>query len=104
MHTQEFKNKKDGSKQAFSKDKLERSIRLPLEKRPHTDETFRKLVAAIEIEIQKKAKDGEIKSIDIGEIVMKKLKKTDKVAYIRFASVYRSFSDVDDFNDAIREL
>src|SRR4051812_29764344 len=50
--------KKDGSKQAFSKEKLERSIRLPLDKRPHTDETFRKLVSGIEIDIQKKAKEG----------------------------------------------
>src|SRR5581483_957483 len=79
--------KKDGSKQMFTKEKLERSIRLPMDKRPHTDETFRKLVSAIEIEMQRKAKDGEIKSTDIGEIVMKKLKKTDKVAYIRFAAV-----------------
>src|SRR6185369_2583822 len=66
--------KKDGSKQMFSKEKLERSIRLPMDKRPgFNDETLRKLVGAIEIDIQKKAKDGEISSEEIGEIVMKKL-------------------------------
>src|SRR4051812_46524541 len=53
--------KKDGSKQTFSKDKLERSIRLPLDKRPVcTEETLRKIVSSIEIEIQKKAKDSGI--------------------------------------------
>src|SRR4029077_5255271 len=60
--------KKDGSKQMFSKEKLERAIRLPMEKRPHTDEILRRLLSAIEIEIQKKAKDGQISSSDIGDI------------------------------------
>src|SRR5437868_13453123 len=71
--------KKDGGKQMFSKDKLERAIRLPMDKRPCTDETLRRLISSIEIEIQRKARDGEIKSSEIGEIVMKKLKKEDKV-------------------------
>jgi len=96
--------KKDGSKQAFSKEKLERSVRLPLDKRPHDDDTLRKLISAIEIEIQRKAKDGEINSADIGEIAMKKLKKVDKVAYIRFAAVYRQFADVDEFKEALEKL
>jgi len=96
--------KKDGGKQMFSKEKLERSIRLPLEKRPHDDETLRKLLSAIEIEIQRKAKDGEIKSSDIGEIVMKKIKKVDKVAYVRFAAVYREFEDVDEFKEELKKL
>ena len=91
-------------KQVFSKEKLERSIRLPMDKRPHTDETFRKLVSAIEIDIQKKAKDGEITSVEIGDIVMKKLKKVDKVAYIRFAAVYRQFEDVDEFKEELKKL
>jgi transcriptional repressor NrdR len=96
--------KKDGSKQSFSKEKLERSIRLPLDKRPHTDETFRKLVSSIEIEMQKKAKDGEITSSEIGDIVMKKLKRVDKVAYIRFAAVYRQFEDVQEFKAELQKL
>ena len=96
--------KKGGGKQMFSKEKLERSIRLPLDKRPHDDETLRKLLSGIEIDIQKKAKDGEISSTDIGEIVMKKLKKADKVAYIRFAAVYRQFADIDEFKEALEKL
>jgi transcriptional repressor NrdR len=96
--------KKDGKKQMFTKEKLERSIRLPLDKRPHTDESFRKLMSAIEIEIYKKGKDGGISSTEIGDIVMKKLKKFDKVAYIRFAAVYRQFEDVDEFKEELKKL
>ncbi len=96
--------KKNGGKQMFSKEKLERAIRLPLDKRPHNDETLRKLVSSIEIDIQRKAKDGEIKSSDIGDIVMKKIKKVDKVAYIRFAAVYREFEDVDEFKEELKKL
>jgi transcriptional repressor NrdR len=96
--------KKDGVKQMFSKEKLETAIRRPFEKLPHTDETLRKLVSAVEIEIQKKAKDGEISSLEIGEIVVKKIKKVNKVAYIRFAAVYRQFEDVDEFKEELKKL
>lgn len=96
--------KKDGSKQSYSREKLERGISKAFEKRPHTDETLRKLISAIEQEIQKKAKDGEIKSLEIGEIVMKKIKRVDKVAYIRFASVYRQFEDVEEFKAELQKL
>ena len=96
--------KKGGAKQMFSKDKLETAIKRPFEKLPHTEETLRKLLSSIEIEIQKKAKDGEISSLEIGEIVMRKIKKIDKVAYIRFAAVYRQFEDVDEFKEELRKL
>ncbi len=96
--------KKDGSKQVFSKEKLERALRLPLDKRPCTEDTMRKLLSSIEIDIQRKAKDGEIKSSEIGEIVMKKLKKSDKVAYVRFAADYRQFEDVDEFKEELNKL
>ncbi len=96
--------KKGGAKQMFSKDKLETAIKRPFEKLPHTEETLRKLLSSIEIEIQKKAKDGEISSLEIGEIVMRKIKKVDKVAYIRFAAVYRQFEDVDEFKEELRKL
>ena len=96
--------KKDGSKQVYSKEKLERAITRPFEKLPHTDETLRKLISSIEIEIQKKAKDGEISSLEIGEIVMKKIKKVNKVAYIRFAAVYRQFEDVEEFKAELQKL
>src|SRR3989344_3603453 len=96
--------KKDGSKEPFSKEKLERSVRLPMDKRPHKEDSLRKLVSAIDIDVQRKAKDGEIKSADIGDIVMKKLKKIDKVAYICFAAVYREFEEVEEFRAELRKL
>jgi transcriptional repressor NrdR len=96
--------KREGAKQLYSREKLERGIRRAFEKREHTDDSLKKIISGVEQEIQKKAKDGEIKSSDIGEIIMKKLKKADKVAYIRFASVYRQFADVDEFKEALNKL
>lgn len=96
--------KKDGVKQLYSREKLERGLRRAFEKREHTDQTLRKIISGIEQDIQKKAKDGEIKSLDIGEIVMKKIKRVDKVAYIRFASVYRQFEDVQEFKAELQKL
>ena len=96
--------KRDEARQPYSREKLERGIKLSFEKREHTDQTLRKLISAIEQEIQKKATSGEIKSSEIGEIVMKKIKRVDKVAYIRFASVYRQFEDVEEFKEALQKL
>lgn len=96
--------KRDGLKQPFTREKLERGIKRAFEKREHSDETIRKLISGIEQEIQKKACAGEIKSSDIGEIVMKKIKRVDKVAYIRFASVYRQFEDVEEFKLELSKL
>lgn len=96
--------KHDGTRQAYSREKLERGIQRAFEKREHTDQTFRKIISAVEQDIQKKASGGEIESADIGEFVMKQIKKIDKVAYIRFASVYRQFEDVDEFKKALQKL
>lgn len=96
--------KKDGKKELFSKDKLERGIRRAFEKLPHSDDAVKKLISGIELEIQRKAREGEIKSGDIGEIVMKKIKKVDKVAYIRFAAVYRKFEDLEEFKEELNKL
>lgn len=96
--------KSDGTKQLYSQEKLERGIKRAFEKREHTDDTLKKLISGVEQEIQKKSKDGEIRSSDIGDIVMKKIKKVDKVAYIRFASVYRQFEDVEEFKEALQKL
>lgn len=95
--------KRDGNREAYSRTKLERGIRQSLIKRAYTEETFDRLIHGIERDIQKKRKK-EITSRDVGEIVMKNLKKFDKVAYIRFASIYRAFSDVDTFENEIRQL
>ncbi len=96
--------KREGAKQPYSREKLERGIRRAFEKREHTDDTLKKLISGIEQDMQKKAKDGEIKSADIGDIVMKRIKKVNKVAYIRFASVYRQFEDVEEFKEELQKL
>lgn len=96
--------KRDGSRQLYSREKLERGLRTAFEKRDHTDQTFKKIISSVEQEIQKKATNGEITSNLIGELVMKAIRKVDKVAYIRFASVYRQFEDIDEFKEAILKL
>ncbi len=96
--------KRDGSRQPYVRDKLERGLRRAFEKRDITDNTFRKVISEIEQEIQKKSCNSEIESGDIGEIIMKVIRKVDKVAYIRFASVYRQFEDIEKFKEAILKL
>ena len=96
--------KKDGKREAFESNKLRRGLDIALEKRPLSDEEVDELLEEIEAKINKTAKGKEIKSEKIGEIVMAKLKKVDKVAYIRFASVYRDFADLDDFKEELRKL
>lgn len=95
--------KRDGRREPYQREKLSRGLKRALEKRPYTDDDFKKLISQIEIEIQKKKKD-EVTSLTIGEIVMKILKKFDKIAYIRFASVYRSFEDVQTFQREVNLL
>ncbi|MFH1947333.1 MAG: transcriptional regulator NrdR [Candidatus Magasanikbacteria bacterium] len=95
--------KRDGARESYSRNKLERGILHSLAKRPYTQEKFDRMVSAIERDIQKKKK-REITSADIGEIVMKHMRKFDKIAYIRFASIYRSFEDVRKFKSEIRSL
>lgn len=95
--------KRDGRREAYSRDKLEGGLKKALEKRPITQDEFHRLVNKIERDIQVKRKD-EIKSSEIGEIVMKHLKKQDQIAYIRFASVYRSFEDARILQKELNEL
>ncbi|MEK7665906.1 MAG: transcriptional regulator NrdR [Patescibacteria group bacterium] len=95
--------KRDGRREAYSREKLVRGLERSLEKRPHTEIDFQKLVHRVERDIQKKRR-GELTSSEIGEIVMRALKKFDKIAYIRFASVYRAFEDVATFEREIKEL
>jgi len=95
--------KRDGRREAYSREKLEHGLKKALEKRPITDATFRSLMHAIERDVQR-LKTDEITSSEIGEIVMKQLKKFDQVAYIRFASVYRQFEDVASFKRELEKL
>ena len=95
--------KTDGVREDFSSTKLRTGFQRALHKRPVTTELVDGAITRIE---QKLLAIGEreIDSRRLGEMVMEELRKLDKVAYIRFASVYKSFSDVDDFRDAIREV
>ena len=95
--------KKDGQREAFSREKLERGILKAFEKRSVPTEKIDRLVDEIEDSLRKKGKK-EIKSSTIGEMVMRKIKRLDNVAYIRFASVYRDFQDIKDFKKEMREL
>jgi len=95
--------KSDGGREMYLREKLEGGIKRSLTKRAYTNEDFRRLVHAIERDIQKKRK-REISTKDIGEIAMKNLKSFDKVAYIRFASVYRDFKDMKSFEREAKKL
>lgn len=95
--------KRDGRRESYSREKLIRGLEKSLEKRPFTDQAFQKLVHKIERDVQKKRR-GQLTTQELGEMVMKHLKVFDKVAYIRFASVYRSFEDVETFESELQKL
>lgn len=88
--------KKDGRKEEYDKKKIDSGIRKSLEKRPVSEERINKIIGDIEYEIQSK-ENNEITSKEIGKIVLEKLKETDDVAYLRFASVYKSFGSAESF-------
>lgn len=92
--------KRDGRREPYSREKLEAGLRKALEKRPFGAEEFRRLVSGIERDLQRRGRT-EVTTRQIGEVVMEHLKRADAVAYIRFASVYRSFTDAESFK---REL
>jgi transcriptional repressor NrdR len=95
--------KTNGTREDFSEAKLREGFRRALHKRPVSTEL---VDAAVERICQRMLTLGEreVGAREIGELVMNELKKLDKIAYIRFASVYRSFQDVDDFRDVIRDI
>ncbi|MCK5510541.1 transcriptional repressor NrdR [Candidatus Parcubacteria bacterium] len=95
--------KRDGRKEAYNKEKLVSGLKRSLEKRLVNEETFKKLVNAIERDLQA-LKNSEVLSSQIGKIIMKELKKVDKVAFIRFASVYESFEDLQVFQEKLNKL
>jgi transcriptional repressor NrdR len=95
--------KQDGSVEPYDRRKLLRSIRLPCAKRPITISEIEAMVDEIEDELTRRPND-EVESRVIGEMVMERLKGRDHVAYVRFASVYRKFQDIDEFVEELREL
>lgn len=92
--------KKDKSREAFDRDKLIRGMVRACEKRPVTMDTIESAVNEIEVSLQNSL-DREVSSVKIGELVMEKLKEIDEVAYVRFASVYKHFKDVNAFMDEL---
>jgi len=98
-----FVIKKDGKREQFVREKLENGINRAFEKRPVSKEKIDKMINQIEDCLRKKGKK-EIKSSLIGELVMKKIKQLDNVAYVRFASVYKDFQDISDFKSEIKNL
>jgi transcriptional repressor NrdR len=96
--------KRDGTtQQPYRREKIEAGLRKALEKRPYTAEQFHALVAAIERDLQKTRHDA-VSSEEVGDIVMAHLRAFDQVAYVRFASVYRSFADVETFQAELGKL
>lgn len=95
--------KRDGRRAPYDREKIENGLKKALEKRPYTQDKFKQLVNNVEADIQKRRR-LEITSQDIGEIIMKHLARFDKVAYIRFASVYRQFEDVKTFQKELTRL
>ncbi|MEK9130946.1 MAG: transcriptional regulator NrdR [Patescibacteria group bacterium] len=95
--------KRDGRRVPYSRDNIVHGLERALEKRPYTEADFQKLVHRIERDIQKKRR-GEVTTKEVGEIVMRALEKFDKIAYIRFASVYRAFKDVASFEQELKQL
>ena len=95
--------KKNGSRVEFDRRKLRASLQLALRKRPVAAEQVDATIHRIEEKLMSLGL-REVPSERIGELVMRELKKMDKIAYVRFASVYRSFEDVDEFAEAIREV
>jgi transcriptional repressor NrdR len=95
--------KKDGSRQPFDGEKILRGLLKACEKRPIPVGKLEEIVEEIEIRVQERP-DKEIKASEIGLFVMDKLKSLDKVAYVRFASVYREFKDVLEFKQELETL
>ncbi len=95
--------KRDDKKENYNREKIIKGLKKSLEKRPVSDDKFKQLIHLIERDIQKLRKN-EVHSDEIGKIIMKQLKKVDQVAYIRFASVYQAFEDVDTFKTELDKL
>ncbi len=97
--------KRDGRRQPFDRDKLSKGIERALEKRPVSTSMIDQLVAEIEDEAYNKGKTTrEISTSTMGEIVLARLNQIDKVAYIRFASVYKHFNNLDEFIQEVKNV
>ena len=92
--------KKNGTREEYNRSKLEKSLRIAFKKRPVSVEKIHNVIEKIEESLGKQT-NFEVKSIDIGELVIKYIKNLDDVAFVRFASVYRNFKDISEFEEEI---
>jgi transcriptional repressor NrdR len=95
--------KRDGTTERYDRRKVVQSIQIPCVKRPVAPESIEAMVDDIEDELARRGED-EVDSRLIGTLIMDRLKATDYVAYVRFASVYRNFQDLDEFYEELRDL
>ncbi|MDY0213376.1 MAG: transcriptional regulator NrdR [Desulfuromonadaceae bacterium] len=95
--------KKDGRREPFDRSKITAGIRRACEKRPIPIETIEKLVDGLEMQLQESS-EREIQAAVIGEAVMKALHALDEIAYVRFASVYRQFKDINEFMEELTDI
>jgi transcriptional repressor NrdR len=95
--------KKDGTRAPFDRQKIRQGLEKACWKRPVSDEQIEGVIAAIETDIHSRPQ-GEVETSYLGELAMQHLRKLDQVAYVRFASVYRQFQDVQDFVDELDEM
>lgn len=95
--------KRNGKREPYCREKLEHGLKRALEKRSYLQDDFKRLIITIESDLHK-TKQSEITSETMGEIVLVRLKHFDKVAYIRFASVYRNFENLDTFYQELHYL
>jgi transcriptional repressor NrdR len=95
--------KADGRRVPFDRDKLARSVRIALRKRPFDDERIERIVNGIQRRLEVEA-DSEVTSRRIGDVVLDTLRDVDQVAYVRFASVYRNFREAKDFQAFLGQI
>lgn len=95
--------KKNGGREQFDREKVRRGVARACEKRPVSSDLIGELVDQLEQEMLKKSA-SEVSSRVIGNAILKRLKKIDKVAYVRFASVYLDFNEIDDFAQLVKEI
>lgn len=95
--------KRDGRRETYSREKMTNSMKKSCEKRAITEDQFKKMIHSVERDLQR-LKKNEVTSLQVGQIIMKNLKKVDPVAYIRFASVYESFKDANEFRKELNKL
>ncbi len=95
--------KSDGQREPFDREKLARSVRIALRKRPFDEERMERIVNGIQRRLETEP-EAEVGSRRVGEIVMETLRDIDQVAYVRFASVYRNFTEAKDFQQFLGEM